>query len=52
MENQARKGGGYGRGGGKRNQGQDFKRGMNPAGPNGKTLICMRVIQASYGGVS
>ena len=34
------KGGGYGRGGGKRNQGQDFKRRLNPAGPDGKTLIC------------
>ena len=34
------KGGGYGRVGGKRNQGQYFKRRMNPAGPDGKPLIC------------
>ena len=34
------KGGGYNRGGGRRTQGQDFRRKMNPVGSDGQTLIC------------
>ena len=34
------KSGGYNRGGGRRTQGQDFRRKMNPVGSDGQTLIC------------